>query len=107
MWVSTHCLPRGQFGQIVTGTETDTAPPGIPSSPNYPTLFAAARCPFGFAYAGGAWLHRRGSSAPEWVGYLTVSNMTADNKGWFARAWTFAEGAELTVTVQCMTLVID
>ena len=107
MWISTHCLPRGQFGQIVTVTATDSAPPGDPSSPNYPTLFADARCPFGFAYAGGAWLHRPGSSTPEWVGYLTVSNMAADDRGWSARAWTFSGGAELTVMVQCMTLRID
>jgi hypothetical protein len=103
LWVSAHCLPRGQFGQIVTVTETDTAPEGT----NYPTLSATARCPFGFAYAGGAWLHPGDSSAPQWVGYLTVSNMTADDKGWFARAWTFGIGAKLTATVQCMTLVID
>jgi hypothetical protein len=107
MWISTHCLPRGQFGQIVTVIATDTAPPGDPSFPNYPRLFAAARCPFGFAYAGGAWLHRVGSATAEWVGYLTVSNMSADNKGWFAAGYTFADGAELTATVQCMTLRID
>ena len=56
LWISAHCLPRAQFGQIITVTETDTAPPDIPSFPNYPTLFAAPRCPFGFAYAGGAWV---------------------------------------------------
>ena len=87
LWVSTHCLPRREFGQILTVTATDTAPPGVPRWP-YPTLFTAARCPPGYAaYAGGAWLHRAGSSTPETVGYLTVSNMTADNRGWFARGW--------------------
>jgi hypothetical protein len=110
MWVSAHCLPRAQFGEIVTVFQTDTAPPGFPrDDPNYPTLSATARCPFGFAYAGGAWLHRPGpsSSTAESVGHLTVSNMTADDRGWFAQGWVFAEGAELTVTVQCMTLRID
>lgn len=106
MSISTHCLPRDQFGQILTVTETQTAPPDDPS--NFPTVFVAARCPFGFsAYAGGAWWHRGGSSTPEWVGYLTVSNMTADNRGWFARGWTFEGGTQLTATVQCMTLRID
>jgi hypothetical protein len=33
--------------------------------------------------------------------------MSADNKGWFAAGYTFADGAELTATVQCMTLRID
>jgi hypothetical protein len=104
--VSTHCLPRAQFGQIVTVTATQAAPPDDPGSP----VFITARCPFGFsAYAGGAWWHREGSSTPEWLGNLTVSNMTADNRGWFARGWTQAIGADtqLTATVQCMTLRID
>jgi hypothetical protein len=103
LWVSTHCLPRREFGQILTVTATDTAPPGVPRWP-YPTLFTAAHCPTGYAaYAGGAWLHRAGSSTPERVGNLTVSNMTADDRGWFARAWISTEGAQLTATVQCMT----
>ncbi len=37
----------------------------------------------------------------------TVCNMAADDKGRFANGWAFAEGAQLTVTVQCMTLRID
>ena len=103
MWISTHCLPRGQFGEIVTYTATDTAP----DDPRYVTLSAAARCPSGFAYAGGAFWHSGGSSTPERSGYLTVSNMTADDRGWFARGLAFVEGAQLTATVQCMTLRID
>jgi hypothetical protein len=108
LWISTHCLPRSQFGQIFTVTETDTAPPGTPGpGTNYPVLFAGARCPAGSsAYAGGAWLHSP-NLPPAWLGYLTVSTMTADDRGWFARAWTFLEGAQLTATVQCMTRVID
>ena len=39
------------------------------------------------------------------VGNLTVSNVTADDGGWFARAWISTEGAQLTATVQCMTAV--
>jgi hypothetical protein len=105
LWVSTHCLPRREFGQILTVTATDSAPPGVPRWP-YPTLFTAAHCPTGYAaYAGGAWLHRAGSSTPEMVGNLTVSNMIADDTGWFARAWISTEGAQLTATVQCMTAV--
>ena len=103
LWVSTHCLPRREFGQILTVTATDIAPPGVPRWP-YPTLFTAARCPPGYgAYAGGAWLHRAGSSTPAKVGSLTVSNMTADDMGWFARAWISTESAQLTATVQCTT----
>jgi hypothetical protein len=108
MWISTHCLPRAQFGQIISVTATDTVPPGNPGSAAYPILSAAARCPSGFsAYAGGASWHRKGSSTPAWVGYLTVSNMTADDKGWFARGWAFAADAQLVATVQCMTRRID
>ena len=40
-------------------------------------------------------------------GKKTVSNMAADDKGRFANGWAFAEGAQLTVTMQCMTLRID
>jgi hypothetical protein len=102
MWISTHCLPRAQFGQIVTVTATQTGPMNDPSSTNDPTLFAAARCPPGLsAYTGGAAWYRGDSSTPEWVGNLTVSNMTSDNRGWFARGWTFEAGTQLTVTAQC------
>ena len=103
MRISTHCLPRGQFGEIFTYTATDIAPDGQ----TYLTLSAAARCESGYAYAGGAFWHREGSSTPERMGYLTVSNMTADDRGWFARGLAFVKGAQLTVTVQCMTLRID
>jgi hypothetical protein len=106
LWISTHCLPRAEFGEIFTVTATETAPPDDPSSPDHPTVFVAARCPAGFsAYAGGASWHREGSSTPEWMGNLSVSNMTADDRGWFARGWTSAigGGAQLTATVQCMT----
>jgi hypothetical protein len=109
LWISTHCLPRAQFGEIRTVIATDTAPPYTPSNP-YPILQTSVRCPAGFsAYAGGAWLQRVGSSTPEWVGYLTVSIMTADDRGWFARGWAhnIGEGVQLTVTVQCMTRRID
>src|SRR4051812_29176845 len=72
--VRAHCLPRSQFGQIVTATASDTAPDRQPQPANYPVLSAGARCPLGFyAYAGGAWLQPSGSSAPAWVGYLSVS----------------------------------
>jgi hypothetical protein len=100
--ISTHCLPRAEFGQIFTYTATDTGPSEDPGSP-YPTLSAAARCESGSAYAGGAWLHRKGSSTPEWAGTLTVSNMTADDRGWFARGYTWEPDMQLTATVQCMT----
>ena len=104
MWVGAHCLPRSQFGELTTLGDTDNAPPG----PGYHTLYATARCPAGYsAYAGGARLHHGSDSLADWVGYLTVSDMTADDRGWFARAWTFAEGAQLSATVQCMTRVID
>jgi hypothetical protein len=105
MVIVAHCLPRSQFGQIVTVRATDTAPADVqPSYPNYPVLFAGAHCPAGFfAYAGGAWLHRFGDSTPTWAGYLTVSDMTYDDQGWFARAWVNTKHAQLTTTVQCMT----
>lgn len=87
MVVATHCLPRDQVGQIVGVTATDTAPDEWPRSPNYPVLYTSAHCPEGYAaYAGGAWLHYFGSpltTAP--LGNLTVSEMTYDNRGWFAR----------------------
>jgi hypothetical protein len=103
--IGTHCLPRSQFGQITTVTATATAPADANYYP-YATLFDAAHCPTGYhAYAGGAWFHRAGSSTPEKVGYLTVSNMIADDTGWFARGWTSTAGAQLTATVQCMTTV--
>jgi hypothetical protein len=105
MWISTHCLPRSQFGETLTVTATDTGPPL-----NYSILSTSARCLVGYAaYAGGAWLQRVGASTPGWVGYLTVSNMTADDRGWFARGWTFniADSVQLTATVQCMARVID
>ena len=55
LWIRTHCLPRAQFGQILTVTATETAPPDRPSAPGHPAVFVAARCPAGFsAYAGGA-----------------------------------------------------
>jgi hypothetical protein len=106
LWVSTHCLPRSQFGQILIVTETDTSPPGA----SYPTLSVAARCPAGsFAFAGGAWWHRASGATPEWLGYLTGSNMTADDRGWAARGWAFnlGEPVRLTARVECMTRVID
>lgn len=104
MVVVTQCLPRSQFGQIVTVTATDTAPDEWPRWPNYPVLFAGAHCPAGYAaYAGGAWLHYFGLPTPQPVGYLTVSDMTYDDQGWFARAWTNYPHAQLTTTVQCMT----
>jgi hypothetical protein len=104
LWIRTHCLPRVQFGQILTVTATETAPPDDPSSPDHPTVFVAARCPVGFsAYAGGASWHREGSSTPEWMGNLSVSNMTADDRGWFARGYTWLPDMQLTATVQCMT----
>ena len=100
MWIWTRCLPRGEFGHILTVTATDTAPA------NYTTLFAAARCPTGYdAYAGGAWWHRAGASTPTDIGFLTVSNMTADDRGWFARGWAVPQGAQLTAAVQCMSTV--
>ena len=37
----------------------------------------------------------------------TLSSMAADDKVRFANGWAFAEGAQLTVTMQCMTLRID
>jgi hypothetical protein len=101
--IGTHCLPRSQFGQITTVTATDTAPADAYHYP-YATLSTAAHCPTGYAaYAGGAWLHRAGSSTNATIGNLTVSNMTADDTGWFARGWTSTAGVQLTATVQCMT----
>ena len=41
------------------------------------------------------------------IGKETVSNMVANDKGRFANSWAVAEGAQLIVTVQCMTLRID
>ena len=104
--VSAHCLARSQFGELATVFATDEAPPdhGGPA----PILFASARCPAGFyAYAGGAFLHRPDTATPEWVGYLTASSMTADDRGWYARGWTFAPGAQVSAVVQCMTRIID
>jgi hypothetical protein len=104
MVIATQCLPRSQFGQILTVTATDTAPDEQPRAPNYPVLFAGAHCPAGYGgYAGGAWLHRFGSSTPDLVGYLTVSDMTYDDRGWFARGWIHVRHAQLTTTVHCMT----
>jgi hypothetical protein len=104
MVIAAHCLPRSQFGQILTVTATDTAPDVWPRAPNYPVLSAGAHCPAGYgAYAGGASLHHFGSPTPEPVGYLLVSDMTYDDQGWFARAWTNYPHAQLTTTVQCMT----
>jgi hypothetical protein len=104
LWVGTHCLPRREFGQILTVTATDRAPYTVPRAPNYHVIYAAARCPEGYAaYAGGAWLHAAGSTAPAPVGYLTVSNMTSDDRGWFARAWMVLAGSQITTTVKCMS----
>jgi len=65
-----------------------------------------AHCPAGYAaYAGGASLHRFGDPTPSWVGHLTVSDMTYDDQGWFARPWTEYPRAQLTTTVQCMSSV--
>lgn len=101
LFVSTHCLPRSELGSIVTIRETVTAPDNVYN----PEIFVGARCPTGYwALAGGALLHRNGNYlAPEHVGYLTSSNMAADDQGWFARAWTFTQGAQLTAVVRCMT----
>jgi hypothetical protein len=100
MWTWTRCLSSGGFGHILTVTATETPPS------TYTRLFAAARCPTGYhAYAGGAWWHRAGSSEPAFYGYLSVSNMTADDGGWFARGWTDVQGGQLTATVQCMSTV--
>jgi hypothetical protein len=50
-----------------------------------------------------ALLHRAGSLTPEYVGCLTGSNVAADDMGWFPRAWTFTQGAQLTAVVRCVT----
>jgi hypothetical protein len=99
--VGTRCLPRAELGSIVTVRETVAAPTSV----EYPVIYVGARCPTGyFAMSGGAFLHRAATPlTPEWVGYLTVSNMAADDQGWFARAWTFNPDARLTAVVRCVT----
>ena len=104
LWVSAHCLPRSEFGSIVENTSHHSGPSVITSAGGYPVLSATANCPSGYAaYAGGAYLHRSGSTAPAVVGYLTASTMTDDDRGWYARAWTSQANATLTTTVQCMS----
>jgi hypothetical protein len=104
MWTWTRCLPSGGFGHVLTVTATEKTPVPVPDP--RATLFAAARCPTGYhAYAGGAWWHHASSSTPALYGYLSVSNMTADDRGWFARGWTETRGGALTATVQCMSTV--
>ena len=104
MWTWTRCLPSGGFGHILTVTATEKTPGAVPAPGA--TLSSAARCPTGYyAYAGGAWWHHASSSTPALYGYLSVSNMTADDRGWFARGWTDTRGGALTATVQCMSTV--
>jgi hypothetical protein len=105
--ISTHCLPRSQFGLLVSVTETETAPNPTPTL-SAPTTWVTARCPAGFyAYTGGAFIHRKGSQTPEFIGYLRDSTMTADDRGWFARAFTFVDDSQLTAVVKCMSRVVD
>jgi hypothetical protein len=97
--VETHCLPRAKLGRITTVEQTVTTPAAQGRQP----VFAGARCPAGFsAFAGGAWYHTTTtSSTPSWLGYLRVSEMTADGRGWFAGGDSFTPSMELTTKVRC------
>jgi hypothetical protein len=96
--ISSHCLPRAKLGTILTVTSTVHGPDSYSDTP----VFTAARCPAGtFAFTGGAFYHQRGTSTPQWNGYLTTLGMTADERGWFAIGRTWIPGTDLTVTVRC------
>jgi len=102
--VTAHCLPRAQFGELATVYATAEYPPGWPPSSGYPTVQTTARCPAGFyAYGGGAFVHMAYTPTPERVGWLTVSTMTADDRGWYARGMPWLPGAQISAQVQCMT----
>jgi hypothetical protein len=101
--VETHCLPRARLGKIVTVEQTVTSPDQtIPGSGTRRPVFVGARCPAGFAaFAGGAWYHPIGSTTPSWDGYLRVSEMSADERGWFAGGDAFKPNTQLTTKVRC------
>ncbi len=96
--VGAHCVPRAKLGNIVTVSNTATRP----DVTGRPQILASARCPSGyFAFAGGAWYHPVGSTTPEWRGYLTTSDIAADERGWFAVGTTWYPGTQLTSVVRC------
>jgi hypothetical protein len=95
---STHCLPRAKLGRFVSVTSTDTVTAGS----GRVDLGSTARCPSGtFAFAGGAYFHRPGSSTPVNAGHLTVSTMAADDRGWTASGRRFESG-ELALTAKVL-----
>jgi hypothetical protein len=102
--VWTHCLPKARLGQISTVTQTVRAAdprPGV-----QPAVVGGARCPSGyFAYAGGAYLHKVGSSAPAWLGFFNVNSMAADDRGWMAIAHVHQPGAQLTTIAKCTKVI--
>jgi hypothetical protein len=101
--VETHCLPRKKLGKIVTVEQTVTSPEQkIPGSGTRRPVWVGARCPAGFsAFAGGAYYHPIGSTVPSWDGYLRVSEMTSDDRGWFAGGDAFKPNTQLTTKVRC------
>ena len=97
--LSAHCLPRAKLGRLVTVTESTAAT--VPYRP----VAISARCPSGyFAFTGGAHISAdNGNSSPDYRGYLTTSNMAADDRGWTAAGYSFLPGTRVNATVMCTT----
>lgn len=95
--LSAHCLPRAKLGRLITVTESTVAP--VPYRP----VAVGARCPSGyFAFTGGAHISAdNGNSSPDFRGYLTSSNMAADDRGWMAAGYSFQAGTRVNATVMC------
>lgn len=95
--LSAHGLPRAKLGQLITVSESTVAT--VPYRP----VSIGARCPTGFfAFTGGAHISAdNGDSSPAYRGYLTTSNMAADDRGWTAAGYSFAAGTRVNATVMC------
>ena len=88
--------------QATCPTGTVSVNRSVTSTNSLGQVFVGARCPAGFsAFAGGAWYHDAGSQAPMRYGNLRASEMTSDDRGWFAGGDVFASGIELTAKVRC------
>jgi hypothetical protein len=98
LWFSTHCLPRNRLGNVVTVMETVTGPNTRAAT----NVSVGARCPSGyFAFAGGSWFRLPGDLYPSAGGRIQVSNMAADDRGWFGKGQTTWPNMQLSTRVMC------